>query len=130
MNKLMRPTAAAMAASFALALSTASLAVHAHGGATPQHGGVVQTASDLSFELVAQGTGAALYIVDHGKPADAGKFGGKLTVLHGAEKSEAEFKAAGSNKLEATVTLGKGAKAVATLQLPGGKSTTVRFSFK
>jgi hypothetical protein len=129
MNCFIRPTAA-IATSLALVLSAMSPAAHAHGGAKAQHGGVVQMASDLSFELVAQGTGSALYVVDHDKPADAGKFSGKLTVLQGADKSEAELKPAGGNKLEAAVKLEKGAKAVATVQLPNGTSTTVRFSIK
>ena len=49
----------------------------AHGDAKPLHGGIVQVASDLQFELVPQANGAALYIVDHGKPADASKMSGK-----------------------------------------------------
>lgn len=129
MTPLIRP-AAALAIAAVLALCALSPAVYAHGGAKPQHGGVVQTASDLSFELVAQGPGAALYVVDHDKPADASKFSGKLTVLNGAAKTEAELKPVGGNKLEAAVTLDKGAKAVATIKLPSGTSTTVRFAIK
>ena len=102
----------------------------AHGAAEPAHGGVVQTASDLSFELVATADGAAIYIVDHDEDADASKFGGKVTVLNGAEKAEAPLKSAGGNKLEAAgVRLSKGAKAVATLS-HSGKSITVRFTVK
>lgn len=129
MNPLIRSTAA-LATAALLGLCALSPAAHAHGGAKPQHGGVVQTASDLSFELVAQGPGAALYVVDHDKPADASKFSGKLTVLNGADKTEAELKPAGGNKLEAAVKLDKGTKAVATIKLPGGTSTTVRFAIK
>lgn len=128
MNTSIRPAATAIF--FALALSATSPTVHAHGGAKAQHGGVVQTASDLSFELVAQGAGASLYVVDHDKPADASKFSGKLTVLSGANKTEAELKPAGGNKLDAAVKVDKGAKAVATIKLPDGTSTTVRFSIK
>ena len=52
-----------------LACSTlASAPALAHGGAAPKHGGVVQTASDLSFELVAGEGAAMLYVEDHGKP--------------------------------------------------------------
>ncbi|MDP3310314.1 MAG: hypothetical protein Q8S56_05030, partial [Polaromonas sp.] len=55
---------------------------------------------------------------------------GKLTVLNGAEKSEAELKPAGGNKLEAKgVKLNKGAKVVAVLNM-GKKPVTVRFTVK
>ncbi|MCL5739736.1 MAG: hypothetical protein M1430_02475 [Betaproteobacteria bacterium] len=121
---------AAVLAMFAASALSAPAAM-AHGAAGPLHGGVVQTASDLSFELVATAEGAAIYIQDHGKDADASRFDGKLTVLNGAEKSEAPLKPAGANKLEAKgVNLSKGAKAVAVLTTNSKKSITVRFTIK
>jgi hypothetical protein len=103
----------------------------AHGDAKPQHGGVVASGGDLSFELTSEASGVAVYVVDHGKPADASKMGGKLTVLNGTQKSEAELKPAGANKLVATgVKLDKGAKAVAAIQTAAGKSVTARFTVK
>lgn len=103
----------------------------AHGTAEPVHGGVVQTASDLSFELVTTPNGAAIYVVDHGKDADTSKFDGKLTVLNGTEKTEASLKAAGGNKLEATgVKLFKGTKVVALITTNSKKKVTVRFTVK
>ncbi|MCP5915905.1 hypothetical protein NL317_28210, partial [Klebsiella pneumoniae] len=90
-------------------------AAMAHGGAKPKHGGVVATASDLGFELVGTPAGAAIYIEDHGKPMAPTGMSGKLTVLNGAEKSEAELTVAG-DKLEAKgVKLAPGAKVVAAL---------------
>jgi hypothetical protein len=117
------------------ALVVASLAgapaAIAHGAAEPSHGGVVQTASDLSFELVATPDGAAIYIVDHDEDADASKFDGKLTVLNGTEKTEASLKPAGGNKLEATgVKLVKGTKVVALITTNSKKKVTVRFTVK
>ena len=124
-SQLMAATAIVMAS---LASAPAAMA---HGAAEPAHGGVVQTASDLSFELVATADGAAIYIVDHDEDADASKFGGKVTVLNGAEKAEAPLKSAGSNKLEAKgVKLGAGAKVVAALQTADKKTVTVRFTVK
>ena len=64
------------------------------------HGGVVATASDLSFELVGSPDGAVIYVQDHGKPMKPTGLKGKLTVLNGAEKSQAELVVAG-DKLEA-----------------------------
>ena len=124
-SQLMAATAIVMAS---LASPPAAMA---HGAAEPAHGGVVQTASDLSFELVATADGAAIYIVDHDEDADASKFGGKITVLNGTEKAEAPLKSAGGNKLEAKgVKLGAGAKVVAALQTADKKTVTVRFTVK
>lgn len=108
-----------------------SLSAFAHGDAKATHGGIVQVSSDIQYELVPQPTGAALYVVDHGKPADASKMGGKMTVLNGTQKSEAELKPAGGNKLEATqVTVAAGSKVVAIVRGADGKATTVRFAVK
>lgn len=124
-------TQLAAAAVVLAASALAPSAAMAHGGADPMHGGVVQIAADLSFELVPTPDGAVIYIQDHGKDADASRFDGKLTVLNGAEKSEAPLKAAGGNKLEAKgVQLAKGAKAVAMVSHSGKKSITVRFAIK
>ena len=109
----------------------AAPAVFAHGDGKPQHGGIVRTASDLSFELVAAADGATLYVIDHGKDYDTAGVSGKLTVLNGADKSEADLKPAGGNKLEARgVKLGSGAEVVAALQTAGKKTVTVRFTVK
>ncbi|WP_298829768.1 hypothetical protein [uncultured Piscinibacter sp.] len=102
----------------------------AHGGGDPKHGGVVQTASDLSFELVAGADGATIYVEDHGKPLAPAGMSGKLTVLNGAEKSEAALAAAG-DRLEAKgVRLAKGAKVVATITTASQKAITVRFTVR
>ena len=101
----------------------------AHTDAKAQYGGVVASAADLSWELTSDSAGASIYVVDHGKPADVSKMAGKLTVLNGTQKSEAELKPAGANKLVASgVKLEKGAKAVAAVQVAAGKTVTVRFT--
>lgn len=114
-----------------LGLSALSFnAAWAHGNATAKHGGVVAMASDLEFELVGTSNGAAIYVVDHGKPMAPTGMKGKLTVLNGTQKSEAELVAA-TDKLEATgVMLAKGAKVVAALMTPAAKVITVRFTVK
>lgn len=102
----------------------------AHAGGPAKHGGVVTTASDLSFELVGSPDGAVIYVEDHGKPMAPTGLKGKLTVLNGAEKSEADLVVAG-DKLEAKgVKLAKGAKVVAALVTPAAKAITVRFTVK
>ena len=105
-------------------------AAMAHGGAQAKHGGVVATASDLGFELVSWPNGAAIYVEDHGKPMAPTGLKGKLTVLNGAEKSEADLVVVG-DKLEAKgVKLAKGTKVVAALVTPAAKAITVRFTVK
>lgn len=105
-------------------------AAQAHGSAQARHGGVVATTSDLSFELVASPGGAVIYVEDHGKPMAPTGLKGRLTVLNGTEKSEADLVVAG-DKLEAKgVKLAKGAKAVAALTTPAAKAITVRFTVK
>ena len=118
-------------AAVVLGLSVLSFnAAMAHGGAKPKHGGVVAVASDLGFELVSTPAGAAIYIEDHGKPMAPTGMSGKLTVLNGADKSEAELVVAG-DKLEAKgVKLAPGAKVVAALTTPAKKAITVRFTVK
>ncbi len=102
-----------------------------HGDAKPQHGGIVQTANDLSFELVAQADGATIYLMDHGKPLAAKGITGKLTVLQGSKKVEADIKEASDNTLRVMgVKLGKGDKLVAALSNVVGKNVTVRFTIK
>lgn len=97
----------------------------------PKHGGIVQAASDLSFELVTKGDVATIYVEDHGKPYATAGMSGKLTVLNGTEKSEAELKPVGDNRLEAQgVKLVKGFKAVASLTTPKKKTVSVRFAVK
>jgi len=118
------------AALIAASVAAASAAM-AHGTPDPQHGGVVQTASDIGFELVVTADGAAIYVTDHDEDYDTSRLSGTITVLNGAEKSEAALKPAGGNKLQAQgVKLGKGTKVVAVLNTDGGKPITVRFTVR
>jgi len=118
-------------ATLAVGLSAAGLpAALAHGGAQPKHGGIVQAASDLSFELVSVAEGAAIYVEDHGKPMTPAGMSGKLTVLTGSQRSEAELAAAGDRLLAKGVKLASGAKVVATLSTADKKAITVRFTVK
>lgn len=113
------------------ALAALSFNAFAHGDAKPLYGGTVQVAADVHYELVRQAKGVAIYVVDHGKPADASKLSGKLTVLQGAQKTEDELKPVGGNKLEAlNVSVAPGSRLVATLKDAAGKTVAVRFSVK
>lgn len=117
-------------AALALGALTLNQAV-AHGAGKPQHGGVVQVVNDVSFELVAEADGATIYLVDHDAPMSSKGIAGKMTVLQGSKKSEADVKEAGDNKLRAVgVKLAKGDKVVAVLNNVEGKTATVRFTVK
>lgn len=121
-----RLTIATLFGASILALSPAALA---HGGAQAAHGGIVQVAHDISFELVSQPDGATLYLVDHGKPMPSQGITGRLTILNKGQKTEADVKPAGDNKLVAAgLPLSPGAKVVAVLNGVGGKTVTVRFT--
>ena len=99
--------------------------------AKPKHGGVVREAGDISFELVAKGDAAIIYVEDHGKPLATTGMAGRLMVLNGKETSEAELAPAGENRLEAKgVKVAKGARAVAVLTTPQKRTLTVRFTVK
>lgn len=97
----------------------------------PLHGGVVVEASDMDFELVAKADGIALYVRDHGKAADLKGATGKLTLLAGSAKTEAQLAPAG-DRLEAkgSFPTAAGTKVVATVQLAGRKPANVRFVLK
>src|SRR5215203_1607624 len=101
----------------------------AHGPEAPKFGGTVASAGDLGFELAASGDVVHLYVEDHGKPRSTTGMTGKLTVLNGADKVEADLTpVADGSKLEAKgVKLQPGAKAVAAVALPNKKVITVRF---
>lgn len=107
-----------------------SPAAIAHDDPKSRHGGIVQLVNDVSYELVARDSGVEIHIADHGKPMSTAGMTGKLTIMAGAQKSDADLVATG-DKLEAKgVKLAKGAKVVAALTLPSKKAVTVRFAVK
>lgn len=101
-------------------------------GAKPKHGGIVQTAGDLHFELVNKHGATTIYVEDHDKALPTAGASGKLTVLNGAEKTEVPLQPSGENMLEAKgdAKLAKGAKAVASITFANKKTISVRFAVK
>ena len=101
-------------------------------GAKPKHGGIVQSAGDLAFELVAKDGGATIYVDDHGKELPTAGATGTLTVLKGAQKTELPLEAGGGNTLvvKGDAKLEKGNKAVAAVTFADKKTVSVRFSVK
>lgn len=120
----------------ALTLSGAALAqqAHSHGAGhdhQPLHGGVVVEASDMDFELVAKADTLLLYVRDHDKAAELKGATGKLTLLAGSARTEAQLAPVG-DRLEAkgSFPTAAGTKVVATVQLAGKKPANVRFALK
>lgn len=117
-------------ATVVLSLAAAGNAL-AH-GAKPKHGGVVQSANDLTFEFVQTGAKVIIYVEDHGNPLSTAGTTGKLTVLNGTEKSEASLAPGGDNTLATNgdVKVGKRAKAIAAITFADKKTVNVRFLAK
>lgn len=120
---------------FAVAALAASLAlsgnVLAH-GAKPKHGGIVQTAGDLAFELVTTDSGTTIHVDDHGKDLPTAGATGTLTVLKGTQKTELPLQAGSTNTLVAKggAKLAPGSKAVASITFADKKTVSVRFAIK
>ena len=120
---------------FAVAVLAASVVlsgnVLAH-GAKPKHGGIVQSASDLTFELVTKDGSTTIYVDDHGKELPSAGATGILTVLKGTEKTEVPLEAGASNTLIAKgdAKLAPGSKVVAAITFADKKAVSVRFSVK
>lgn len=115
----------------AITLALSASCSLAHGDAKPQHGGIVQMADDIGFELVSGVDGLTIYLTDHDHALAAAGITGKLTLLQGSSKSDAELKPAGDNRLRAAgVKVGPGAKLVVVLNGVHGKTVTVRWSLK
>ena len=114
-----------------MAAWTAGTAALAHGTAKARHGGVVQMANDIAFELAQTPDGAVLFVEDHGQPVPTQGAFGKLSVLKGSERTDVELVAGGDNRLVAPgVKLDSGAKVVALVTLATKRSVTVRFQLK
>jgi len=120
---------------FAVAALAASVVLSGHvlaHGAKAKHGGIVQSAGDLAFELVAKDGGATIYVDDHGKDLATLGATGTLTVLKGTEKTELPLESGGGNTLvvKGDAKLAPGSKAVAAITFADKKAVSVRFSIK
>lgn len=120
---------------FAVAAIAATVAlsgnVLAH-GAKAKHGGIVQSAGDLAFELVIKDGATTIYVDDHGKGLPTAGASGTLTVLKGAKKTELPLEAGGNNALvvKGDAKLAPGSKAVAAITFADKKTVSVRFAVK
>lgn len=98
----------------------------------PKHGGIVQVASDLSFEMVDKENTIVIYVEDHGKKLSTAGATGKLIILNDKKKTELPLEPAGDNTFAAKsdTRLVKGTKAIASITFIDNKMVNVRFSVK
>lgn len=116
---------------FLMAAALHAGAAWAHGDEKARHGGLVQMAGEVKFELVTKGDTAKLYLDDHGQTMPTSKLSGKLTVMSGSSKSEAKLEPAGNDKLVARgVKLAKGDKVIALVTMEDKKTSSARFVIK
>lgn len=115
----------------ALSIVFAAAPALAGGDHKPKHGGVVVETKAGDMEIVAKPETIQIYFTDHGKAVKLIGATAKVTLLNGAEKTEANLTAAG-DKLEAkgSFNVAKGTKGVAVLTLAGKPPVTARFSIK
>ena len=97
----------------------------------PKHGGIAIGTKQADLEIVAKPDLIQIYVDDHGKPVNLGGAKAKVTLLNGAEKSEAQLLPAG-DKLEAkgNFKVAKGTKGVAVVTLAGKPAMSARFEVK
>ena len=112
-------------------LAFSAFSAIAGGDHKPKHGGVVVETKAGDMEIVAKPDTIYIYFTDHGKPVKLEGAKAKVTLLNGAEKSEAELATAG-DKLEAkgAFKVAKGTKGIAVLTLAGKPPVTARFDIK
>ena len=113
--------------------AAACLSTHAFAHeARPRHGGVAQSAGDLSFELVNKDGAVTIHVDDHGKSLSTLGATGTLTVLNGTTRTELPLAPGGGNTLVAKgqVKLESGSKAVAAVTLAQKQTISVRFRIR
>ena len=103
--------------------------VWAHGEPVAKRGGILQQVDDLAFELVVRDDKIDLYVYDGPEEVSSENMSGVLTIISGAERSRADLKPTGINRLRATdVTAASGSRVVAIVRLGDGKSLAVEFA--
>ena len=105
---------------------------HKHGEQKPKFGGVVKEVKDIQYELVAKPDVITVYVEDHGKKIDTKGATGKVTLRHGADRSEGTLVPAGDNKLEAKgrFSVAPGTTAIVAVKRAGLAEEAVRFTLK
>ncbi|MFC7289321.1 hypothetical protein ACFQPC_14835 [Herminiimonas glaciei] len=101
-------------------------------GSKANHGGIVQSANDLSFELATRDGKVTIYVEDHDEEESTAGATGKLTILSGTEKTEVLLEPSGINKMvtRGEIKLSKGTKVIASITFANKNTVNVRFAIK
>ena len=100
-----------------------------HGSVEPKHGGIVQEAHDMVFELVKEEKSVSLYIRDHGEDYPTTGLVASIVMLAGKEKSQASFISFGGNRMVADIEISKGSKVLVRVTESDHHPITIRYSF-
>ena len=98
---------------------------------TAKHGGIFVEGKAADVEVVAKADAIHVYVYDHGTPSKIEGAKGKLTLLNGGVKTEADLVPSG-DKLEAkgSYKLVKGTKGITVVTLAGKPAFTARLEVK
>jgi len=123
----------ALALAFTMVTVPTAFAAGGHGDDhKPKFGGIVSEGKAFDAELVAEPDLITVYLSDHGKPMSAKGAKGKITLLSGTDKVEADLAPVGDTKLEAKgkFNVAAGTKAVVVITPEGKSASTLRFTIK
>lgn len=123
----------ALALAFTMVTVPTAFAAGGHGDDhKPKFGGIVSEGKAFDAELVAKPDLITVYLSDHGKPMSAKGAKGKITLLSGTDKVEADLAPVGDTKLEAKgkFNVAAGTKAVVVITPEGKSASTLRFTIK
>ncbi len=96
---------------------------NSHGLTEPQHGGVLTTSGDWTFELLDTADGVKVYLYDDTVPFDTTGIKSKIKVDHPDSSIDVELKPAGENTLVAKdIDIPKGATVLVVVTLSDGYS--------
>ena len=109
---------------FSLLATSTAFAAGGHGeDHKPKFGGIVSEGKTFDVELVAKPDLITVYLSDHGKSMSVNGANGKITLLSGTEKVEADLTPAGDTKMLAKgrFPVASGTRVVVVIT-PQGKS--------
>ena len=98
-------------------------AANSHGLTEPQHGGVLTTSGDWTFELLDTADGVKVYLFNDTVPFDTAGMKAKIKIDHLSSSIDVALEPAGENTLVAKdLDIGKGATVLVVVTLSDGYS--------
>lgn len=118
---------------FSLVATSTAFAAGGHGeDHKPKFGGIVSEGKTFDVELVAKPDLITIYLSDHGKPMSVKGANGKITLLSGSEKVEADLTPAGDTQMSAKgkFPVASGTKVVVMITPQGKSASKLMFTLK